>query len=120
MGRIVNVKALEGMTVGRRGADEHLQFSFTLLDDFIASNNKQKYRLSSSVDGKLQVEHLLDDNDSSPCFDLDVRGLAAMVYGVLDDPAELWLRGWGSPDATTQSVIKAMFPPITPYFYASF
>lgn len=127
MARVVSVKGLEGLPVG---GDDGLQLDFTLLDPFFPANHQQRYRFTVHQ-GRLRVQHRdkaeasgdHHDSDDGAGAQLDVRGLTALVFGVVKEGAdEIEGRGWGNsfPKATRR-VIKAMFPPTTrPLLYENF
>jgi hypothetical protein len=54
-----------------------------------------------------------------PTATLTSHGLAALVYGVLD-PAEIALQGYATVDAEAAQALRTLFPPVTPYLFASF
>ncbi len=123
MARVVSVKALEGLPVG---GDDGLQLDFTLLDPFFPANHQQRFRFTVHQ-GRLHVQHC-DEAEATGDHhgagaQLDVRGLTALVFGVVKEGAdEIEARGWGNSfTKATRKVIRAMFPPTTrPLLYENF
>jgi hypothetical protein len=123
MVRVVSVEALEGLPVG---GDDGLQLDFTLLDPFFPPNHEQCYRFTARQ-GRLHVHrHQQEEDAAAVTVRLDVRGLAALVFGVIKEGArEIEGRGWGSFPAAggkaARKALKAMFPPTTrPLLYEFF
>lgn len=130
MARVVSVKDLEGLPVG--GADS-LHLDFILLDPFLAIHHRR--RVSFTVNGgRLHVDEREDAQadaglSGSTAPEIDVRGLTALVFGVVKEgAAELENRGWAAfPDPTTESgrlarkTVKAMFPrTVKPFMFENF
>ncbi|MFW5713862.1 MAG: GNAT family N-acetyltransferase [Brevefilum sp.] len=104
MGRVVNLKALDGISCG--------EGKLTIqLSDLNCEWNNGIWQLSEK-DGKLQIAQ----GKAADCK-LSIQGLSALIYGVTD-PNELSLRGWGNPDPGQQDVFRSLFPPAVPYLHA--
>lgn len=101
MGRVQNVAGLAGMQTGEG------RFSAYITDP-ICPWNEGDY-LFESIDGHLQVSRA----QSADCT-LTISGLTALVYGT-HEPESFAIRSWGDPTPDTQTILKAMFPPMFPY-----
>jgi hypothetical protein len=42
-----------------------------------------------------------------------------LMYGT-HDPDDFAIRGWGNPSPAVQAIMRAMFPPMTPYLHEYF
>jgi predicted acetyltransferase len=106
MGRVLDVGQLGGMPVGPG------RFSARIVDP-LCPWNEGLWRFESS-DGALQVMRA----DEADC-DLSIQALTALVYGT-HDPDDFAIRGWGNPSPAAQAIMRAMFPPMTPYLHEYF
>ena len=106
MARILNVRRIGGAQVGvgaftARIHDEHCPW------------NAGVFRFEA-VDGALAVTEA-----GKADFNLDIRGLAALLYGT-HDPVDFAIRAWGDPTPAQQTVLRTMFPPQIPYMHEAF
>jgi predicted acetyltransferase len=106
MGRVLDVSQLGGMQVGSG------RFSARIADP-LCPWNEGLWRFESS-DGALQVTR----TDQADC-DLSIQALTSLVYGT-HDPSDFAIRGWGNPSLAVQAIMRAMFPPMTPYLHEYF
>lgn len=106
MARVVDVAALNGMPVG--------EGAFTArVTDTLCPWNQGAWRFVA-IDGKLEVSRASDADD-----ELAIQGLTGLVFGT-HDPADFAIRGWGTPSIETQAIMRAVFPPMTPYMHETF
>jgi len=106
MGRVLDVKKLEGMNVGPGRFTVHIK-------DAYCPWNEGVWRFESEA-GSLQVSPA-----SGPDFSLTINGLSALIYGThrLED---LPYRDWGSPSPSQIKTLQAMFPIKSPYLHEFF
>jgi hypothetical protein len=101
MGRVVDVAGIGGMQVGPG------RFTARIRDP-LCPWNEGTWQFES-VDGLLQVSQAKE----ADC-ELKIQALSALVYGT-NDPGDFELRGWGTPPAGIQAVMRSIFPPLLPY-----
>ena len=106
LGRVLNVRKLDGMTVGEGELcleihDEHCQWNNGVFT-FTGAN------------GKLSVRE-----GGSPDCTLTIQGLSALVYGS-HDAHDFPFRGWGKPSQKIIATMQQMFPLMQPYLFAIF
>ena len=106
MGRVIDVAKIGGMSTGD-GA-----FSARIVDR-LCRWNETVWRFET-MDGKLQVS----SGKRAEC-DLDIRGLAALIYGT-HDPGDYSILGWGDPGEGVQEIMRKMFPRKVPYLHEMF
>ncbi|MGD2158789.1 MAG: sterol carrier protein domain-containing protein, partial [Anaerolineales bacterium] len=106
MGRILDVIDIKGMMVGAG------RFS-ARINDPICPWNEGVWSFESQ-DGVLQIR-----KSDRPDCDLNVNGLAALVYGT-HNPDEFNLRAWGNPPKAVQEVMREMFPSKIPHLHEMF
>jgi predicted acetyltransferase len=106
MGRVLDVAALGGMSVGEGGFTAHLT-------DPLCPWNEGSWRFEG-VNGALQVAPARE----SGCK-ITIQGLSALIYGT-HDPADFAFRGWGDPDDKVQVAMRRLFPPQVPYMHEWF
>ncbi len=106
MGRVVDVAKLGGMHTGPG------QFSARVGDPFCPWNEGTWQ--FETVGGVLRT----CASDRADC-DLSIHALAALIYGT-HDPSDFAIRGWGNPTPETQTIMRTMFPPLTPYLHEWF
>jgi len=106
MGRVLDVKKLEGMNVGPGRFLVHIK-------DAYCPWNEGVWRFESEA-GSLQVSPA-----SGPDFSLTINGLSALIYGThrLED---FMYRNWGSPSPSQVKTLQAMFPIKSPYLHEFF
>jgi predicted acetyltransferase len=106
MGRVLDVAKISGMHVG--------EGSFTMkVNDPLCPWNEGPWHFDT-CDGRLVVSP-----SSSLDFELTIQGLSALVAGT-HDPEDFALRGWGNPDPVLQTILRKMFPRMTPYLHEMF
>ena len=109
MGRVLDVSRLgapDGVQVGS-GC-----FSARIADP-LCPWNEGIWRFESS-DGALQVTRA----DEADC-DLSIQALTSLVYGT-HAPDDFAIRSWGNPSPVVQTIMRTMFPPMTPYLHEYF
>jgi hypothetical protein len=106
MGRVIDVAGIGG--IGAGGG----QVAVTLVDDQCPWNNGV-WTLSGEA-GKLSV---MPGGD--PACHLTVQGLSALVWCGMDPATFAW-RGWGDPDAGTQTTLRTLFPRAFPLLNEKF
>jgi predicted acetyltransferase len=106
MCRVLDVENLGGMEVGEGS------FAAQVVDP-LCPWNEGAWRFEARG-GKLQVEK----TSKAEC-QLTIQGLTALIAGV-HDPQDFPLRGWGDPDPALQSVMRAMFPKLSPFLHENF
>ena len=106
MARVTSVPSLDGFTCGN--GTIHIQIA-----DADCKWNNGTWRFASQ-DGQLSVTR-----SANPACKLSIQGLTGLVYGVYR-PEELPLRGWGEIDKNSQAILESMFPPATPFLYATY
>ncbi|MGA8112250.1 MAG: GNAT family N-acetyltransferase [Actinocatenispora sp.] len=116
MGRVLSVPGLTGIGAGDgevtvRVTDDVVGGVYTLTGAGGA--------LSVKVEGDTGPAAPAGDPASRPYAELTGHGLAALVYGVLD-PAELYLRGYGTVDAAAAEQLRALFPLQAPFLLEAF
>jgi predicted N-acetyltransferase YhbS len=104
MVRILDVEALEGLTVGDGAV------TVEVVDDPLVQG---VYRLEGDG-GKLSVT-----KGDAPAATLTVGGLSGLVYGVLD-PLDVVARGLGKVGAEAVAPLRSLFPREMPYIFADF
>ncbi|MGB7342518.1 MAG: GNAT family N-acetyltransferase [Phototrophicaceae bacterium] len=106
MGRILDIRRLDGIPIGTGTITIHVN------DPFCAWNNG--IFTLASVDGKLHIS----EGGTADCT-LTIQGLSALVYGShhLDD---FQWRGWGTLSDEHIATLSQMFPPASPFLLASF
>lgn len=106
MGRVLDIRRLEGIPVG--------DGTITLdVDDPFCNWNTGTFTLSA-VDGALNVT-----GGSDADCKLTIQGLSALVYGSHDLHDFQW-RGWGTLSSDHMTTLSTMFPPASPFLLASF
>jgi predicted acetyltransferase len=106
MGRVIDVAKISGMEVG--------EGSFTIkVNDPLCPWNEGAWRFDA-CDGRLVVS----PSPSAIC-ELTIQGLSALVAGT-HDPEDFALRGWGNPDPALQTILRKMFPRMTPFLHEMF
>ena len=103
MGRVLDVSNLSGMRIGAG------HFTARIVDEDCPWNNGVWSFDGES--GHLDVKPAADED-----FSLTINGLSALVYGV-NDPTELWIRGWGDPSEPNQKLLQNMFSRKIPYLH---
>jgi len=122
MVRIVLVMDLQDLPVG---GHDSLQLSFTLNDPFLHINHRQRFHFVVEK-GLLKIHQETDRSEVTDSAEpeIDIRGLTALVFGVIKEEAdELETRGWGSffGNTAARKAVKAMFPPTTkPFLFENF
>lgn len=106
MGRVINARGLNGLTVG----EGHLTLQLT--DSFCEWNNG--VFTFASENGQLVVTE-----GGTPDCDLTINALSALIYGT-HNPQDFQWRGWGKPTATTIEKMLKLFPMQLPYLLAVF
>jgi predicted acetyltransferase len=106
MSRVLSVSGLSGMETEKGG------FSASIRDPLCPFN--EDIWNFQSINGHLQVSK----TDRADC-ELTVQGLTALILGT-HDPQDFALRGWGDPAPEIQAVMRAMFPPRTPFLHENF
>ena len=106
MSRVLDVEKIGGMQVGEGS------FSAKIIDPVCPWNEGVWH--FEFVDGNLGVSRSRDTD-----LELTIQGLSALVSGV-PDPQDFSLRGWGNPDASQISSLRAMFPPMRPFMHEIF
>ncbi len=106
MSRVLDVERIGGMNVGEGS------FAAEVVDP-LCPWNEGVWRFESSS-GKLQVRK----TSKAEC-QLKVQGLTALIAGA-HDPQDFPLRGWGDPNSTLQSIMRRMFPKMTPFMHENF
>jgi predicted acetyltransferase len=106
MSRVLNVAQIGGMETG--------EGSFcAIIADPICPFNEGKWKFES-IEGRLQVSK----TDDADC-ELTIQGLTSLIFGT-HDPQDFPLRGWGNPTPEIQSIMRLMFPPLTPFLHENF
>jgi predicted acetyltransferase len=106
MGRVLDVAAIGGMTVGAG--------SFTaLISDEYCDWNNGVFKFEADANGCLQVSQ----TQAAPDCSLTINGLSALIFGTHDAADFVW-RGWtdGIP-ADTLAVMERMFPRAAPHMH---
>ncbi|MGB1286340.1 MAG: GNAT family N-acetyltransferase [Aggregatilineales bacterium] len=106
MGRVLDVRRLDGMTTG----DGH--FTAKISDPLCEWNNG--IFSFDTFDGKLTVS----EAENADC-DLTIQGLSALIYGT-HDPDSFEFLGWGNPSHEIQAAMQTIFPTMRPYMYEAF
>jgi predicted acetyltransferase len=106
MCRVLDVGGMGGMEVGEGS------FSARITDS-LCPWNEGIWRFASSG-GRLDVSAV----EKADC-ELSIQGLMALVAGT-HDPEDLIYRSWGDPDGTIQTVLRRMFPRMSPYMHEYF
>lgn len=106
MSRVLDVERIGGMNVGEGG------FSAQIIDP-LCPWNEGTWRFEANR-GKLQVTR----TSKAEC-QLTVQGLTALIAGT-HDPQDFPLRGWGNPQPGLQSVLREMFPKMSPFLHENF
>lgn len=106
MGRVVNIRALEGLPAGPG------RICVRLHDPFCPWN-EGVWTLQSS-EGNLEIKA----GGSHQC-DLTIQGLSALVYGT-HDPADFPSLGWGELAADATRVLGTMFDRRVPFLHEMF
>jgi predicted acetyltransferase len=106
MSRVLNIGEIGGMEVG----EGRLSARIT---DPLCPWNEGVWRFES-VNGTLQVSR----NSTADC-ELTIQGLTALVSG-MPDPLDFPLRGWGNPEPSQISILRALFPPMRPFMHDQF
>jgi predicted acetyltransferase len=106
MSRILNVEHIGGMQVGEGS------FSARIVDPLCPWNDGV-WRFESTA-GTLRVSRTTNAD-----YELTIQGISALVSGV-PGPEDIPLRGWGNPDQSKISSIRALFPPLRPFMHESF
>lgn len=106
MSRILDVEKIGGMNAGEGS------FAAQVVDP-LCPWNESAWRFETSS-GKLQVEK----TSKVECH-LSVQALSALVAGT-HDPQDFPLRGWGDPDPALQSIMRGMFPKLSPFLHENF
>ena len=106
LGRVLDVRKLDGMTVGTG------QLCIEITDEQCAWN-----RGIFTLTGENGV--LCVSDGGSPDCTLTIQALSALVYGT-HDPHDFQYRGWGKPSAKILAVMQQMFPMMQPYLFNIF
>jgi predicted acetyltransferase len=106
MARVLDVAKLAGLPAGAG------RFTARVHDPLCPWN--EGVWCFESAGGVLQVRP-----GGEPECSLSIQALAALAYGT-HDPGDFALRGWGDPSMAVQAVMRAMFPPLTPYLHEYF
>jgi hypothetical protein len=106
MSRILNVAAIGGMETGAGN------FSAQIVDP-LCPWNEGAWHFEARA-GKLQVEKA----SKAEC-QLTVQGLSALIAGTRD-PQDFYLRGWGDPNFEIQTIMRGMFPGMSPFLHENF
>jgi predicted acetyltransferase len=106
MSRVLDIEKISGMEAGQGS------FCARIIDP-LCPWNEGAWRFASDQ-GKLSVQKSSD----SDC-ELTIQGLTALINGI-HEPQDIALRGWGNPDETVQSQMRALFPRINPFMHEMF
>ncbi len=106
MARVINIQKLNGLPVGAGEINIKLKDGGCPWQEGI-------WRLKS-IEGRLVVSPA----EEAKCT-LTIQGLSALVYGIYD-PEEFNIRGWGDPESDEQTILRALFPPETPFLHAMY
>jgi hypothetical protein len=106
MSRLLDIARIGGLPAGSG------RFSARLTDP-LCPWNEGAWRFESR-DGALQVAPA----ERADC-DLTIQALTALIFGT-HDPQDFSLRGWGNPSPDLQTVMRTMFPAITPHLHEYF
>jgi predicted acetyltransferase len=106
MSRVLEVEKIGGMQIGDGS------FSARITDPQ-CSWNEGVWRFEEA-NGKLKVSR----GSKADC-ELTIQGLSALIAGT-HDPHDLVLRGWGNPDHSHCSLMRGMFPSMTPFMHEMF
>jgi predicted acetyltransferase len=106
MSRVLDVANISGMEVGEGSFSAHII-------DPVCPFNEGKWKFES-VEGRLEVSKTEDVD-----CDLTIQGLSALIFGT-HAPQDFPLRGWGNPTSEIQNVMRAIFPPRTPFLHEYF
>jgi hypothetical protein len=106
MGRVIEVSALGGMTVGDGTV------CVSIVDDQCPWNAGDW--TFTGEGGVLTVTR-----GGSPDGHLTSQGLASLLWNGTD-PAILPYRGWGDPGEAAATALREMFPPVMPYLATQF
>lgn len=121
MSRIINVELLQNLVLNPYCAINNidipgLKFTAKITDDWCAWNNK--VFLFEQKKGKLVIKEMNGEMDDY--FNLDIRGLTALVYGSLESVSELKARKWGNPSETQSRILEEMFRHKLPFYFMKF
>ncbi|MEQ4207977.1 GNAT family N-acetyltransferase [Actinopolymorpha sp. B9G3] len=119
MGRVLSVEGLAGISVGSSRVRVEVVDDPFVAGTWLLDGTTSELEVSSEPTRSGGAGSGSGAGSGPPTATLTSHGLAALVYGVLD-PAEVALQGYGKIDTEAAQALRTLFPPATPYLFASF